>query len=385
MSSPFNRIETLLIHAGEPEPPIQGAVITPIFQSSTFQATEGQSYHDIRYIRLNNTPNHIALHKKLAALEGGEDAVVTASGMAIISTTFLALLKPGDHFLAQDCLYGGTHDLITKDLSALGIAVDFIDGDAPETWPEKLRDTTRLIYMESIANPLMRVADLKAAAEFASAHGLISIIDNTFASPVNLRPLEMGFDIALHSATKYLNGHSDIVAGAAVGSQSLIQAVKHKLDHFGASLDPHACFLFDRGLKTLAVRMRYQNESALRFARFLSEHAAVESVFYPGLPGNPGYERAREWFDGFGGMLAFETRGGLDAARRCMARLRIPFVAPSLGGVESLVTRPATTSHAGMSPEDRAKSGISDSLIRLSVGLEATEDLMDDFDQALGG
>jgi cystathionine beta-lyase/cystathionine gamma-synthase len=384
MAKVYKHLETKLIHAGEPEPLINGAVSMPIFQSSTYKYTGETSYHDLRYIRLNNTPNHVALHQKLAALENAETALVTASGMAVISTSLLTLLSSGDHFLAQECLYGGTHDLITKDLPALGISFDFIDGDDPDSWKAQLRPNTKAIYVETMTNPLLQVADLKAVVEFARAHGLVSLIDNTFASPVNFRPPEWGFDLSLHSCTKYLNGHSDIVAGAVIGRSDLIERITHKLNHLGGSLDPHACFLLHRGLKTLAVRVRYQNESALTIARFLENHPAIQNVNYPGLESHPRHQRAHDLFDGFSGMLSFELKGGgVEAAERFIQHTTLPIVAPSLGGVEMLITRPATTSHSGMSPEDRQKLGISDGLIRLSVGIEATEDVIEDFDQAL--
>ena len=383
MAKVYKHLETKLIHAGEPEPLINGAVSMPIFQSSTYQYTGETSYDDLRYIRLNNTPNHVALHQKLAALENAEAALVTASGMAVISTTLLTILSSGDHFLAQECLYGGTHDFITRDLVALGISFDFIDGDDPDSWKEQLRPNTKAIYVETMTNPLLQVADLKAVVEFARAHSLLSLIDNTFASPVNFRPPEWGFDLSLHSCTKYLNGHSDIVAGAVIGRADLIEKITHKLNHLGGSLDPHACFLLHRGLKTLAVRVKYQNESALKIARFLEKHPAVQNVNYPGLETHPRHQRARDLFDGFSGMLSFELKGGVQAAERFMQNTTLPIIAPSLGGVEMLITRPATTSHSGMSPEDRQALGISDSLIRLSVGIEATEDIIEDFDQAL--
>jgi len=383
MAKISKRLETKLIHAGEPDPLIAGAVNLPIFQSSTFEYTGQAEYHDLRYIRLNNTPNHAALHEKLSALEGAEDALVAGSGMAAISATLLSILSPGGHFLAQECLYGGTHDFISKDLVNLGISFDFIDGDAPESWKGKLRPNTKAIYVETMTNPLLQVADLKAVVQFAKTHGLISVIDNTFASPINFRPAELGFDLSLHSCTKYLNGHSDIVAGAVIGRSHLIDGIRHSLNHLGGCLDPHACFLLHRGLKTLAVRMRYQNESALKIARFLEAHPEVVKVNYPGLESHPRHQRARELFDGFSGMMSFELRGGIKAAERFLKNITIPIVAPSLGGVETLITRPATTSHSGMSQEDRLALGISDGLIRLSVGIEATEDLIEDCEQAL--
>lgn len=383
MAKTYKRLETKLIHAGEPDPLINGAVSIPVFQSSTFEYSGQTNYHDLKYIRLNNTPNHIALHQKLAALENAEAAVVTSSGMAAISTTILALLSSGDHFLAQECLYGGTHEFILKDLSALNISFDFIDGDTPQDWEGKLRSNTKVVYVETITNPLLQIADLKAVVEFAKSNNLISIIDNTFASPINFRPPELGFDLSIHSCTKYLNGHSDIVAGAVIGRGGLIEKILHKLNHLGGSLDPHACFLLHRGMKTLAVRMNYQNESALEIARFLENHQAIEKINYPGLKSHPGHQRACDLFDGFSGMLSFEVKGGVEAAERFIQNTTLPIVAPSLGGVESLITRPVTTSHSGLSQEDLQKLGISDSLIRVSIGIEATEDLIEDFKQAL--
>ncbi|RMG64770.1 MAG: aminotransferase class I/II-fold pyridoxal phosphate-dependent enzyme [Calditrichaeota bacterium] len=377
--------ETKLIHAGEPSPRIQGAVVQPIFQSSTFEFHGEKTYHDVKYIRLNNTPNHLVLHRKLAALENAEAAVVAASGMAAITTTLLALLSRGDHLLIQDTLYGGTHSFVTNDLPRLGIAFDFVKGDDPQDWERKLQPNTRVIYVETMTNPLLQVARLDEVPRFARKHNLVSVIDNTFASPFNFRPPEWGFDLSLHSCTKYLNGHTDLVAGAVIGRADLVEKITHLLNHLGGTLDPHACFLLNRGMKTLALRMRYQNASALALARFLESHPAVTRVNYPGLESHPAHALARQWFDGFSGMLSFELAGGLPAAERFIQRLQIPVEAPSLGGVETLITRPATTSHAGMSPEDRQKLGITDSLIRVSVGIETTEDLVADFRQALEG
>ena len=383
MVKTYEHLETKLIHAGEPRPGIGGAVMMPIFQSATFEYKGESSYHDVKYIRLNNTPNHLTLHRKLASLENAEAALVTASGMAAISTALLALLSSGDHLLAQDCLYGGTHDFITKDLVSFGISHDFISGGDPDSWESKLRPNTRAIYVETMTNPLLQVADLQAVVEFARARGLISLIDNTFASPINFRPVELGFDLSIHSCTKYLNGHSDIVAGAVIGREDLIEKIMHMLNHLGGSLDPHACFLLQRGLKTLAVRMRTHNYSGMRIARFLENHAAVDNVNYPGLENHPGYERASNLFDGFSGMLSFEPKGNAEIAERIVQGTQLPIVAPSLGSVETLITRPVTTSHSGLSPLVLQQLGITDKLIRLSVGIEATDDLIEDLDNAL--
>jgi len=348
-----------------------------------FETLGEKNYDNIRYIRLNNTPNHQALHAKLAALEGAEDALVAASGMAAISTTLLSFLSKGDHLLAQNCLYGGTHDFVTKDLEGFGISYDFIDGNDPASWEKKIRPNTKAIYVETMTNPLLQIADHRSVVEFAKSRDLVSIIDNTFASPINFRPAELGYDLSLHSCTKYLNGHSDIVAGAVIGKAELVEKVKHRLNHLGGSLDPHACFLLHRGMKTLALRMRQHNESALKIARFLAENPLVEEVNYPGLESHPQHARARELFNGYSGMMSFELLGGQEAAERFLKSVTIPITAPSLGGVESLITIPATTSHLGMAREDRLRLGITDGLIRFSVGIEATEDLIDDFTQAL--
>jgi cystathionine beta-lyase/cystathionine gamma-synthase len=383
MTRKRHRIDTQLIHAGEPDKRIGGAVSMPVFQSATFEYAGQSSYDDLKYIRMNNTPNHDVLHRKLAALEKAEAALVTSSGMAAITTTLLALFAPGDHLLVQDCLYGGTQDFMASDLAALGYRFDSIDANDPASWKSKLRSNTRGLYVETITNPLLQVGSLQALTQFARDNGLISMIDNTFATPVNFRPAEWGYDISLHSCTKYLNGHSDIVAGAVIGRGDLLKTISHKLIHLGGSLDPHACFLLHRGIKTLALRVRQQNRSALAIARYLAEHAAIDRVNYPGLPIHPGHDRAKELLAGFGGMVSFELTGGLDAAERFIQRLTVPIVAPSLGGVETLVTRPATTSHAGMSRDERQAVGITDSLVRLSVGIEDVRDLVDDIDRAL--
>lgn len=377
------RVETKLVHAGEPRPRPEGAISMPVFQSSTYEYAGQDDYHALKYIRLNNTPNHAALHGKLAALEGAEAALVTSSGMAAISTTFLALLSAGDHILAHDGLYGGTYDLLTKDLPALGIRTTFVDASRPDTWAAHVTPKTRAFYVETITNPLLRVLALDDVVRFSRAHQLASIIDNTIATPILFRPIERGFDLAVHSATKYLNGHSDIVAGVVVGRGALVDAVKHKLDHFGGALDPHACFLLHRGLKTLALRVRYQSASALAIAQALEKHPAVNRVHYPGLASHPDHARARELLAGFGGMLGIELADAA-AAEALMSRVTLAVYAPSLGGPETLVTRPATTSHAGMSAEARHRQGIADALVRVSVGLESTEDLVEDFTAALG-
>jgi len=377
------RPDTLLVHAGEPRPRAGGAVAMPIYQSSTFEETEARGYHDIRYARLSNTPSHDALHGKLAALEGAEAALATASGMAAISAALFSNLVTGDQVLAQEGLYGGTHDLMTRDLPRLGIEVRFVPGDDPAAWRKSIGPRTRVFYLESMTNPLVRVADLPAAAAFARERGLVSIIDNTFATPLAFQPIRHGFDLVAHSATKYLNGHNDLIAGALMGSTARVREAKRTLDHLGGSLDPHACFLLQRGLKTLGVRYRQQCATALQVARFLEAHQAVARVNHPGLQSHPNHARAKELFAHFGAMLSFEPKGGLDAAERMFSKLSLPLHAPSLGGPETLVTRPAASSHVGLAPEERARIGIAEGLVRVSIGLEAVEDLIEDFDRAL--
>jgi cystathionine beta-lyase/cystathionine gamma-synthase len=379
----YKRIDTKAVHAGTPEPRIAGSVTMPIFQSAMYEYAGEESYNDVRYIRLNNTPSQLSLHQKLAALENAQAALATASGMAAISTTLLTALSAAGHLLAQDCLYGGTHEFITRDFHTFGLSYSFIDADDPSSWVAALKPNTKAIYVEAMTNPLLEVADLRAVVEFARAHRLISIIDTTFATPVNYRPIEAGFDLALHSATKYLNGHSDIVAGAVVGRADLVAQITHRLNHLGGSIDPHAAYLLQRGMKTLGLRVRHQNQSALTIAKFLESQAEVAKVNYAGLESHPRHQRARELFEGFGGVLSFELKGAAERAERFLQKTRIPVVAPSLGGVESLLTRPVTTSHAGLSPADRKRLGISDALIRMSVGIEATDELLEDLAQAL--
>jgi cystathionine beta-lyase/cystathionine gamma-synthase len=373
---------TKAIHAGALHPRIEGAITTPVFQSSTYEY-HGELYHSVGYLRLSNSPNHVVLGERLAALEGSEAALATGSGMASISAILLTVLGTGDHMLVQDCLYGGTTGLLTTEFPRLAISHTPIDPQAPEVWEEALEPNTKVIYVETLTNPLVQMADLEAVVAFARDQGLVSVIDNTFASPVNFRPAELGFDFVLESATKYINGHTDICAGVVAGSEEGVWSVKLTLDHLGGVLDAHACFLLERGLKTLPMRVREQNATALRIAQFLETHPSVAKVHYPGLESHAQHERAARLLDGFGGMLSFELEGGVDDAEAFLAKLTIPAHAASLGGVESLIVRPAAVTHGALTPEERARSGISDTLIRFSVGLEDVEDLIADLTRAL--
>jgi cystathionine beta-lyase/cystathionine gamma-synthase len=376
-------VRTRAVHAGVSRPGPEGSVVFPIYQGTVYESVPGESYEQIKYLRLSTTPSQEHLHGRLAALEGGEAALATSSGMAAASATLMSVLRAGDHVLVGDVLYGGTHSLITGYAERLGWTYTFVDPHRPESWADAVRPETRAFLVESMTNPHVRVGMLPEVAEFARERGLVSIIDNTFASPVNFRPLSVGFDLVFHSATKYLAGHSDIVAGCVIGRSNRVAAVRGVVNHFGGSLDPHAGFLLDRGVKTLAVRVAAQNETALALATFLDGHPNVVSVSYAGLPSHPDHDRAAKLFDGFGGMLSLRVSGGAEGAATALAALRLPYVAPSLGGPETLVTRPAATSHAGLSVEDRERVGVTDDLIRVSCGLESPDDLIADFAQAL--
>jgi len=375
--------DTKLIHSGEPDPRIGGAANVPIFQSSTFEYSGQKNYDDLKYIRLNNTPNHIVLHDKLAILEGAERALVTSSGMSAITTSLLTFLKSGDHLLAHKTLYGGTADYVKHDLPQYGIEFDFINAMDPSEWGSKLKSNTKVIYVETITNPLIEVAPLEKIVAFAKENGLISMIDNTLASPALFCPIQLGFDISLHSATKYLNGHTDIVAGAIIGNEPHMANINSKLNHLGGCLDPNACFLLHRGMKTLSLRIKRQCSNAMKIATFLNNHEMVSHVNYPGLESDPSHKQAKELLCGFGGMLSFIVKGGVENADKVMSKLKIPMCTASMGGVETLITRPVLTSHSLLSDEELLESGIDKSLIRLAVGIESAEDLINDLDQAL--
>jgi cystathionine beta-lyase/cystathionine gamma-synthase len=376
-------IETVAVHGDERRPRPDGSLVFPIYHGTVYAVEPGTDYHDIRYHRLSTTPSQLDLHARLAALEGGEAAVATASGMAAITTTLLSLLRAGDHVLASDCLYGGTHDFLTHHAEDLGWSCSFVDTQRPETWAAAVTPSTRVFLLETISNPLVRVPPLPDVAAFARTHDLVSVIDNTFATPVNFRPLAAGFDLVCHSATKYLNGHSDLVAGCVVGSADRIGRVRTTLNHYGGALDPHAGYMLARGLKTLALRVAAQNANAAALARFLDGHPRVLAVNHPSLPGHPDHAHAADLLSGFGGMLSVRLHGGGAATQRLLDALTIPTVAPSLGGVESLATLPAQTSHAGMSREERERVGVTDDLVRISCGIEGTDDLVADFSHAL--
>jgi cystathionine gamma-synthase/cystathionine gamma-lyase/cystathionine beta-lyase len=373
-------LDTRAIHDGEPDPRIEGAVSLPIFQTATY--THADPDAPVRYVRYNNSPNHEALHEKLASLEGTDDACVSASGMAAISSALLTLLDAGDHLVAPRALYGGTLDLFDDLLPRFDVGHTFLPPGGPDAWASALSPSTEVLYAETITNPLLGVPDLEAMADFAEAHGLVSVIDSTFASPVNLRPAELGFDVVLHSGTKYLAGHSDLAAGVVAGPSDLLDQVGSTLKLLGGMLDPHACFLLHRSLKTLGVRVRRQNETAQAVAEALAAHDAVDRVLYPGLPAHPDHDRARSLLDGYGGMVSFALAPAA-SVEAFFDGLSLPIRAPSLGGVETLVTQPIHTSHKNVDPAVREEMGITERFVRLSVGLEGRDDLVDDLTTAL--
>ena len=371
---------TRCIHAGTLHDESVGGVCSPIHVSSAF-AFPNATGENI-YPRYFNSPNQRAVCAKIAALEQGEDALAFGSGMAAISTTLLALLNPGDHAVFQADLYGGTLQLVSKQLERLGIAVSFVNGSAD--FETAIRPDTKLIYIESPSNPLLRCVDLTKITALGRQRGLLTLIDNTFATPFNQTPLTAGFDLVLHSATKYLNGHSDANAGFVVGSEELIDRIRPTATHFGGMLDSRTCERVERGMKTLALRMERHNANALTLAMFLSCHPAVEAVHYPGLHDHPDHAVASRQMRGFGGMLSFEVVSKWNP-RIVLEQLRVATPALSLGGVETLVCIPAITSHRELDAAARRNLGISDGLIRVSVGVEDIDDLIDDFSQALDG
>jgi cystathionine beta-lyase/cystathionine gamma-synthase len=356
-------------------------VVPPIVQSATFYWAD-PSDGELVYTRWTNNPNQIEVAEKVAALEGMEAALALGSGMGAIASTLLALTRQGDHIAASSLLYGGTHTLLASELPLRGVETTFVDpveGD----WEAALRPETRVVYLELPTNPSLRVPDPRPVVELAHARGITVVADVTFASPVNFRGAEVGIDVVVHSATKYLGGHADIIAGVVAGPRKIVDAVHRVSKFYGAVLDPHAAWLLDRGMRTLDVRVRRHNENAQKVAEWLSTQDAVARVDYPGLPSHPDHEVAKALMDGFGGMVSFVLKGGGPAADRFVSALRIALAAPSLGGVETLVSQPRYTSHVGLSEAEREASGVPDGFVRLSIGIEDASDLIADFEQAL--
>jgi cystathionine beta-lyase/cystathionine gamma-synthase len=378
----LHALPTLAVHAGESAHDVDTPVVTPLVQSASYMQEVGTD-EGLRYPRYGNAPNAELVQRRLAALERAEAGILLASGMAATACALLALLRPGDHLLASRWIYGGTQRLLTQEFTALGIEVTLVDPMETRGWRKRLRNDTRAIFLESPVNPTCRVLDLKPISYITQEAGIALVVDSTFASPVNFRPIEHGADVVIHSATKYLNGHHDMVGGAVLGTAPYIEEVRQKMMMWGGSPDPFACWLLERGLKTLDVRVRRQNENAMRLATWCTARKEVRSVHYPGLLGHADHAIACEQMEGFGGMLALELTGGGRAADRFVRKLRLIRHAPSLGGVDSLVSEPRYNSHAHLTPEERARMGIPDGFLRLSIGIEDADDLIADIEQAL--
>lgn len=372
---------TRAIHGTPRAKPDRAPVATPIYQTSTF-AHPVASADEVLYTRYGNNPNQTVLADKLASLEGADHAIFLASGMGATALAHLAVLRPGDHLLASGWIYGGTYRLFTREFGKLGIDVTLVRPDNPRNWRQRLRRTTRAVFLETPTNPLMRVLDLEPVADLCRERGIALLVDSTFASPINFRPLEHGADVVIHSATKYLNGHSDVIGGAVAGTESVVEEVRHLMQVWGQAPDPHAAWLVERGLKTLALRIERHNANGLAFARWAAEQPAVAAVHYPGLAAHPDHELARRVLEGFGGMVGLVLAGGAAAAEAALRRLRLATHAPSLGGVETLAAEPRFTSHAGLTAEQRAEQGIPDGFLRVSVGIEDVDDIIADFDAA---
>jgi cystathionine gamma-lyase len=377
------RIETLAIHAGQDPDPRTGAVSVPVYQTSTYAQEALGKHKGYEYSRTQN-PTREALEACIAALEGGRFGLAFGSGMAATNTV-MNLLKAGDHVVCGDDVYGGTYRIFERVFRGYGIEIDYVDTRELAAVEAALRPTTRLVWVETPSNPLLKVSDLRAIAALCRARRVLSVVDNTFATPYFQRPLALGVDIVAHSTTKYLGGHSDVVGGALVTSDDELHGrLRFCQNAVGAVPGPWDAWLVNRGLKTLAVRMERHFANATAVARRLAADRRVERVIFPFLETDPGFALARAQMSGTSGMVAFEIAGGLEAARAFLGRVRVFTLAESLGGVESLVEHPAIMTHASIPPEVRAKSGIKDSLIRLSVGIEHVDDLLADLDQALG-
>ncbi|HSG07047.1 MAG TPA: aminotransferase class I/II-fold pyridoxal phosphate-dependent enzyme [Longimicrobiales bacterium] len=372
---------TLGIHGGARERKAGDPVVPPIVQSATFvwgQPSDGE----LLYSRYGNNPNQEALGRKIASLEGTDAGAALASGMGATAMTLLALTELGDHVVASSYLYGATYSLLRDELPRRGVATTFVD---PESggWEEAFRPETRVVMLETPTNPTLRIVDPRPIVALAHARGIKVVMDATFASPVNLRAADLGVDVVIHSATKYLGGHSDLIAGVVAGSAEVIHEIVRVSRLYGPALDAHAAWLLDRGIRSLDVRVRRHNENAAALAQWFETRSEVARVLYPGLQSHPDHALAKELLGGFGGMLSIVVNGGGDGADRFMKALELAMVAPSLGGVETLVSQPRYTSHASLTREERTAQGIAEGFVRISVGLEDFADLRDDFERGL--
>lgn len=370
---------TQCVHSGTYRDQNSRGVNTPIFTSSSFEYMDAP---DTVYPRYFNTPNQLSVMEKLSALENAKDGLLFSSGMAAISTVMFAFLGTGDHAVLQRDIYGGTHHFVTADFERFGIEYTFVSNQT-EDFEKAVQKNTKLILIETPSNPLLMVTDIRAVSQIAKSANALSVIDNTFATPINQNPLDLGIDIVVHSGTKYLGGHSDLCCGAALARHELMQKIRSTAANFGGSLNAITCYLLERSLKTLAIRVETQNRNALTLARRLQADARIKNVHYPGLENHPGFEIAGNQMRGFGGMLAFELDDQQVGSDQFLKSLNLITPAVSLGGVETIICSPTATSHAKISPAERAELGITDGLLRLSVGIEDPDDLMADIENAL--
>ena len=386
----YKRFATMAVHAGQHPDPSTGSVVTPIYASSTFAFNsveqgaalfEGKEQGFI-YTRIGN-PTVKALEDNLAALEGGEVARAAATGMGAITAAVMACVKKGDHVVSGDAIYSGTHKLLTDILREYGVEHTFVDPTVAENYEKAIQPNTRLIYIESPSNPLMKLTDIKAVTEIAKKHGITTVMDNTFMSPYNQRPIEHGVDVVVHSLTKSLSGHSDMVGGAVIASKDFIAKMDPVFRNMGATMGAWDAWLTLRGIKTLHVRWDRVNYNAQKIAEFLEAHPKVDHVNYPGLKSHPQYELGKRQMDGPGGMMSFELKGGLEAGRKMMNNVELCTLAVSLGSVETLICHPPTMTHSIVPREARLKTGLTDGLVRFSVGIEDVEDIIADLDHAL--
>jgi cystathionine beta-lyase/cystathionine gamma-synthase len=387
MSKHKHRQETEAVRGGADLSKKNGPLATPIYQTSTFEVTDNDqqlraTHTDQFYTRYGN-PTHTVAESAIAQLEGADAALLFASGMSAVTTTILGLLKSGDHIVAQRDIYGGVTKFLSSWLPKFGVETTFVDTVDYAQHVRAIKPNTKMLYLESPTNPTVRVVDLRKVASLAKENKLISMIDSTFATPINQRPAEFGIDLVMHSGTKYYAGHSDLICGVVAGRRDLIDKIHETRTTIGGTMDPHAAWLLLRGIKTLAVRVQRQNLNALRIAQFLAKHPTVKSVNYPFLEGHPQHALALEQMQGGGGVLSFEVKGTHEDARRVTESLTLFTLAPSLGGVDSLVSIPVLTSHAMISAEHRKTMGVTDQLVRLSVGIESADDLIADLDRAL--
>jgi cystathionine beta-lyase/cystathionine gamma-synthase len=378
---PQQGFSTRAVHAGDHSREVGKPVVNPIYQTSTF-FSDPTGEAEVWYSRYGNNPNHQLLEERICSLEEAEACLVTGSGMGAMVSALLASVRAGDHVLAADALYGGTRVLLDRELSRLGIESSFVDF-LTAGWEAELRENTRVLLCETLSNPLLRFTDPADLAPRAREIGAALVVDATFTPASNLRTLERGADLVVHSATKYYGGHSDLTAGLVCGSTSRLEEVRERARVFGVAPDPHATWLLERGVKTLAVRMERHNRNGLELSRWCADQPGISRVHYPGLESHRDHDRARQVLDGFGGMMSIELAGGGEAATRFVSALRLAKPAPSLGGVDTLVSEPRFTSHVAMTPAARAAQGLSDGFIRFSLGIEDAADLIADIEQAL--